>query len=37
MNCKICGQKLIVERDVQNIRMGDKTCLPCWYKERHEL
>lgn len=37
MNCKNCGKKMIVERDIQNMRLGDETCMPCWRGVKHGL
>ena len=34
--CKVCKKPLDIERDLPNIKLGDHTCLRCWYKEEHD-
>ena len=35
MKCKVCGTELILQRDLPNIKLGDKTCMPCWREVKH--
>jgi len=36
MKCRTCGDPIIIERDISNLKCGDKQCMPCWRKEEHD-
>ena len=36
MNCKTCGKKLDLKKDIQNIKMGNEMCMVCWRGARYD-
>lgn len=33
--CRTCGNELDYNRDLPNIKQGNKQCMPCWRNEEH--
>ncbi len=34
--CKVCQGEMDLRRDIENLKLGDMTCMPCWRKEKHD-